>query len=627
MALKFLNDGFFDGKVGIGTNSPSATLQVSGQVLISATAPFLDFVDTNSFTDPNDRFRIRAGGNQGLVQWYDNSANSLLTTMTFEPNGNVIVPNGNVGIGTDDPNAKLHVGPSTLVSGYTPTTTTLAVSDVVNGAELLLRGKSPRIWFDSTAAGNAEIYLDGTKLNILSDFPSAPGESRLYIKADGNVGIGTTTPTELLEVDGNIRLGDGGARDIIGPTNSSLRILANPNASTEGIIFSTDGGTSTEMFIQDGGNVGIGITSPTAKLHVKGGDIQTEDTTGSNGVLRIRSTLTGAPAYGYPNVGAGDAVIEGGGTTQRQPGVITLMNDDSSIVANQDLGVIQFVGKDLATNGYASSQIIGTSNTAAGTGNSGGGILKFLTSQGLAISEKMRIAADGKVGIGTTNPAAKLNIESSASTMLRVSATSDVLGEVGGIEFSQAGTRNASIRVNRTVADGRKMDMRFYTGSNSEAMRIREDGTIKVGADADSYLNIIPSDGTSAPLLQFLKSDAGNYYALQFIQGSIERGSIKYSGTGTTFNTSSDYRLKEDLKDFNGLEMVSNISVYDYKWKLEDSRSYGVMAHELESVLPDAVSGEKDAENMQGVDYSKIVPVLIKAIQELKAEIDILKTK
>jgi hypothetical protein len=75
---------------------------------------------------------------------------------------------------------------------------------------------------------------------------------------------------ELLEVDGNIRLGDGGERDIIGPTNQSLRILANPNASTEGIKFSTDGGTTTEMFIQDGGNVGIGTGTPSTKLEVVG---------------------------------------------------------------------------------------------------------------------------------------------------------------------------------------------------------------------------------------------------------------------------------------------------------------------------------------------------------------------
>ena len=58
--------------------------------------------------------------------------------------------------------------------------------------------------------------------------------------------------------------------------------------------------------------------------------------------------------------------------------------------------------------------------------------------------------------------------------------------------------------------------------------------------------------------------------------------------------------------------------MYDFKWKADDSRSYGVMAHELEEVLPQAVIGEKDGEEMQQVDYSKLVPILLKSIQELE---------
>jgi hypothetical protein len=130
-------------------------------------------------------------------------------------------------------------------------------------------------------------------------------------------------------------------------------------------------------------------------------------------------------------------------------------------------------------------------------------------------------------------------------------------------------------------------------------------------------------------------------------------GTIATSGSGTSYNTLSDYRLKEDLKDFNGLEMISNIAVYDHKWKVDDSRSYSVLAHELQKVLPQAVSGEKDATEEyeasseildlegnvikeaviitravhQGVDYSKIVPLLIKSIQELTAKVKILENK
>ena len=83
--------------------------------------------------------------------------------------------------------------------------------------------------------------------------------------------------------------------------------------------------------------------------------------------------------------------------------------------------------------------------------------------------------------------------------------------------------------------------------------------------------------------------------------------------------------VKEDLQDFAGIDLIQQMKVYDYKWIDYESRSYGVLAHELQEVLPGAVSGEKDDEEMQGVDYSKVVPVLIKAIQELKAEIELLK--
>ena len=69
------------------------------------------------------------------------------------------------------------------------------------------------------------------------------------------------------------------------------------------------------------------------------------------------------------------------------------------------------------------------------------------------------------------------------------------------------------------------------------------------------------------------------------------------------------------------------INIYNYRWKANKSRMDGVLAHELQEVLPYAVFGVKDGEQMQQVDYSKIVPVLIKSIQELKAELDTLKNK
>lgn len=86
--------------------------------------------------------------------------------------------------------------------------------------------------------------------------------------------------------------------------------------------------------------------------------------------------------------------------------------------------------------------------------------------------------------------------------------------------------------------------------------------------------------------------------------------------------SASDYRLKEDAQDFSGLELLDRLKVYNYAWKASGTREYGVMAHELQNELPYLVSGKKDEvdENgqpqIQRVNYSKLVPVLLRAMQE-----------
>jgi hypothetical protein len=95
------------------------------------------------------------------------------------------------------------------------------------------------------------------------------------------------------------------------------------------------------------------------------------------------------------------------------PGVITLVNQDTTISAAQDLGVLQFGGKDDQTNGYANGQIICTTAGSAGGGNTGGGIFRFLLSgntTGSGPTERMRITNAGDVGIGTSGPRSKLQV-------------------------------------------------------------------------------------------------------------------------------------------------------------------------------------------------------------------------
>ena len=95
-----------------------------------------------------------------------------------------------------------------------------------------------------------------------------------------------------------------------------------------------------------------------------------------------------------------------------------------------------------------------------------------------------------------------------------------------------------------------------------------------------------------------------------------------------TGSAPSDYRLKEDKQDFDALEVVSSINAYDFAWKGTDQREFGFMAHEMQSVLPYLVTGKKDQvdENgqpvIQRVNYAKLTPILLKAIQQQQEMIE-----
>ena len=139
-------------------------------------------------------------------------------------------------------------------------------------------------------------------------------------------------------------------------------------------------------------------------------------------------------------------------------------------------------------------------------------------------------------------------------------------------------------------------------------------GRLVVFGDESQPNLVISTNGTSA------------FGAVRFVNANGVIGSISMYSTSVTYNTTSDYRLKQDLKEYSGLNLISAIKTYDYQWKSDNKRAYGVLAHELQEVLPHAVFGEKDAQEMQGVDYSKLVPILIKGMQEQQCTINLLKS-
>jgi hypothetical protein len=178
--------------------------------------------------------------------------------------------------------------------------------------------------------------------------------------------------------------------------------------------------------------------------------------------------------------------------------------------------------------------------------------------------------------------------------------------------------------------------MQFATGANNVRMSILDSNNILFNTTSASPTNsssFIFRSGSSAfsGVLIMNHATTNNlnsgfidcYYNTTYIGGIAQ-----LTSTTIAFFTTSDYRLKEDLKDFNALDLICNIKVYDFKWKAEDSRMYGVIAHELQEIIPYVISGNKDelkedgSIKVQVVDYSKIVPILIKSTQELQSKID-----
>jgi hypothetical protein len=117
---------------------------------------------------------------------------------------------------------------------------------------------------------------------------------------------------------------------------------------------------------------------------------------------------------------------------------------------------------------------------------------------------------------------------------------------------------------------------------------------------------------------------------LQFRHGgSTVVGSVRHTNTATSYVTSSDYRLKKDVASLeNGLEVVAALRPVEFKWKLDGSIGRGFIAHELQTHVPEAVGGAKDAVDKdgnpeyQGVDAAKVVPYLVSAVKTLKARIE-----
>ena len=172
-------------------------------------------------------------------------------------------------------------------------------------------------------------------------------------------------------------------------------------------------------------------------------------------------------------------------------------------------------------------------------------------------------------------------------------------------------------------------DTAFYVNPASTSQVLTLTATGQINADKESTTSVLNSTIRSKGSVVTTTGYNPQNYHIAFENGAgVIKGSISSSHYATIYSTSSDYRLKEDIQPItNATERLLKLKPVNFKWIDGQQRSDGFIAHELQEHLPEAVTGEKDAVDedgnieLQGIDQSKIVPLLVKTIQELEARL------
>jgi hypothetical protein len=275
-------------------------------------------------------------------------------------------------------------------------------------------------------------------------------------------------------------------------------------------------------------------------------------------------------------------------------------------------------------------------------------------------TERMRLDASGRVGLGNTNPQRELHIGAADNTNhegIIVLNNGGATGYRAGIEWRYESNTTPRARISINASS---QSLEFDTAGTLR-MRLGSNGRLGIGTTApDAKLMVETAANVEQPFaINDSSNTAGQTHRIAFRTGGTEVGTIKSTNSGTSFNTTSDYRLKENVTDVtDGITRVKQLAPKRFNFIVNpDVTVDGFIAHEAQSVVPEAVTGTQDAmrdeeyevtpavldddgnevtpavmgtrsvPDYQGIDQSKLVPLLTAALQEAIAKIETLETE
>lgn len=422
----------------------------------------------------------------------------------------------------------------------------------------------------------SHLYCAGDgQWRYLAQWAITGADNAVYLA--GNVGVGTSSLHGRLHVTApdhvpTIVMQGEGDGNALLQFSSSAGLTGVEGGGSDGDLGFYTSGHS-RMYLSKDGYLGIGTETPHSRLHVEG-----------------RGYFSGHVGIGVENPQSmlhlgGHAVpliLEAPGGHSNDAVWISFKNSAAQDTAYVGLGSSASEGMHLWS--YRDKVLVGTSLAHP---------ILFYTSYESAGggSERMRIEWDGRIGIGTNSPKNLLSVNG--------------ILNIGNTEIS--GTANDSHR-------------RFFispTGHNQGYL----------------WSTLEPGNNQQNIILQ-RHSTSGSFIHFHYYNSTI--GTISTNGTSTLYNTTSDYRLKENIMPLAGaLDRVMLLRPSRFIFKGDNDRHVveGFLAHEVQQIAPYAVIGEKDGVNERGepdyqqVDYGKLTPLLAAAIQDLKAENDFLRAE